>query len=243
MSNNTNQQQNATADEMTTERRLLLHEMADFTALYETVEDKLISREAALEEKIIANEVLLAEQLAKIQEVFAEFQAIMTEAGAARWRLAAENAQREGAAHLQSLQEVSNSIVQTVKEGCEQLGQTTTQTIAGITQATQSLPIEGFKQTVSQGCDRINTTATSAIEKISELIRYFHWKNLAIVFAVTLFVIFLTGLYDNDEWPWEIHAQAVKERVAGKVLIAAWPHLNFADQQDIVNASKKNPGL
>jgi hypothetical protein len=227
----------------TTQAHVLLHQIADFTALYETLEDKIISRENALEEKLATNETLLAEQLHHISAAFAEFQTIMTEAGAARWRIAAENAQREGKAHLQTLQQVSTNLVQTVKEGCEQLSQTTSQTIAGIAQATQTLPIKDFTQTIEQGCEQLKTTATSSIEKLAGLIRWFHWRNMAMALAVTLFVIFLAGLYENDEWPWQTHAQVVKERSAGQALVAAWPHLTPAEQQDIINASKKNLGL
>lgn len=235
----TNKTKSSISTELQTKQ--LLHEMANFVALYETLEDKLITRETALEDKLLANETLLAKQLIQIKSAFAEFQAIMTEAGAARWRIAAENALREGQSHLQALEETSVNVAQSIKEGCEQLDQATAQTIAGITEATKVLPIKEFTQLIEQGNTQLKTTATATLEKTTDLIRWFHWKNLAMILALSVFVIFITGLYSNDEWPWEIHQQVVKERGAGRALIAAWPQLTPAEQQDIVNLAKINP--
>lgn len=219
--------------------RNFFHEMADFIALYETLEEKFMARETAIEEKLLASETLLNKQLALIKGSLNDFQGIMTDAGAARWRIAAENALREGKSHLHALQQTTTGIVESIKDGCNQLEQTTQQTIAGMAATTKTLPIQNFKHVIEQGCIHLKATSNSAIQQISKLIRWLHWKNFTMTLIITLFVIFLAGLYESDKWPWEIHQQVANERNAGAVLLAAWPHLTPTEQQDIINDSKK----
>lgn len=218
---------------------LLLREIADFVALYETLEEKLIAREIALETKLITGEKLLAEQLAKIKTCFTSFQSIMTDAGAARWRIAAETAVREGSDHLRSLKDASFDLSRTFKEGCEQIERTATAAIRGIEESANSFQINDLKESAVRGCEQIKETSRLGIKRISKLIKSFHAKSLMMCIALTIFVIFLTGLYVNDEWPWEIHQQAAKERSAGRTLLAAWSSLTPGQQQEIINASKK----
>jgi len=220
--------------------RAMLREMADFIALYETIEEKLIAREIALEGKLVTGEKLLSEQLTKIKSSFSSFQAIMTEAGAARWRIAAESALREGKEHLSALQETSTDIIQAFKEGSEQLEKVANSAISGITEATGSFSAIDFTNTATKGCEQIKEASSSGIKRTTKLIKLFHVKNLFMCLVLTIFVIFLTGLYVNDEWPWEIHSQAAKERNAGQTLLAAWSYLTPAEQQNIIAASKKN---
>lgn len=222
--------------------RSLLRQMADFIALYETIEEKLVAREIALEGKLIAGEKLLAEQLAKIKESFVSFQAIMTDAGAARWRIAAENALKEGGQHIRELQETSVQINQALKQGCDAFEKAATDTIAGIAEAGNSFQALGFKEAVAKGCEQVKETSSIGIKRLSKFLKSFHLKSIVLSLTLTMFAVFLTGLYINNEWPWEIHMQASKERHAGQTLLAAWPHLTPAEQQDILNASKRDNG-
>lgn len=217
----------------------LLCEMADFIALYETIDEKLKARELALEEKLSMSEKLLAEQLANIRTSLLDFQAIMTESGAARWRVAADQALRDGSNHLKTLQDTSLEITQTIKEGCNQLEKVTNKTVNGLAKAANSFQSEGFKEVALQGCDKVRETTFGSIKRIARLIKSFYAKSIVTSLIITLFIIFMTGLYMNDEWPWEIHQTASKERSAGQTLLAAWSHLTPTEQQDILNASKK----
>lgn len=218
--------------------RRIFREMADFIALYETIDEKLTAREIALENKLIASEKALLEQLGQIKSVFKDFQSIMTEAGAARWRIAAENALHEGKQHLDNLTEVASNITQSIQDGCNNLNQTTSQSIAKFNLATNTFRAEEFKNSAYQGSELIKNTSISQINRALDLVKWFHWKNLTMAFVLTLFVVFLSGLYVGDEWPWELHSQAVKERSAGKTLLNAWPHLSLLQQQTILNDSK-----
>jgi hypothetical protein len=221
----------------------LLREIANFIALYETIEEKLTAKEIALEEKLIFAEKKLAEQLIYIRNSFAEFQAIMTEAGAARWRIAAENALREGKQHLKVLQDTTSEVTQALKQSSTELEKTTERTVSGISEAAHSFQAAEFTEAANRGCAQVKDATTSGLKQIYNIIKTIHIKNLGLSLAATLFAIAITGLYVNDEWPWEIHSQVAKERSAGITLISAWPHLNPTEQQDIINGSKqKNVG-
>lgn len=221
--------------------RGLMREMADFIALYETMEEKLVAREVALEGRLLEGERIITDQLARVKASFVDFQAIMTEAGAARWRIAAENALREGKQHLQTLQQTSLEVTHTLKDGCSQLEAAATQTIANVADAISSFQALGFKESAAKNCDQVKKISVTGIKRITRAIKSFHWKNFAISVIITLFIVFLSGLYINDEWPWEIHARAAKERSAGATLLAAWGNLSPSQQQEILIASKKAP--
>lgn len=219
--------------------RTILREMADFIALYETIEEKLVAREAALEEKLLMGEKLIAEQLAKIKTSFTSFQAIMSDSGAARWRIAAESALREGAEHIKVLQDSSFEVSQAFKEGYDRLEKITNTAVKNITDATNTFRAADFKEAAIEGSGQIKEISNTGIKRITKLIQTFHFKSFVASLFLTVFVVFLTGLYMNNEWPWEIHRQAAKERNAGQTLLAAWPRLTIAEQQNIINASKK----
>jgi polyhydroxyalkanoate synthesis regulator phasin len=166
----------------------------------------------------------------------------MTEAGAARWRIAAEKAFNEGKIHLETAQEISSEMIATLKQGSEQLEQAATKAITHLSEASSSFRTSQFKNAAANACDMIRNMASNQITKLAELIKWFHWKNLAMAIAVSLFITFLAGLYLNGEWPWDIHARVIKERNAGQMLLAAWPKLTPSEQQDIINGSKKAGG-
>lgn len=218
--------------------RRVFREMADFIALYETIDEKLTAREIALENKIATSEKALLEQLGQIKAVFKDFQSIMTEAGAARWRIAAENALNEGKQHLDNLTALGTNIAESIKTGCENLNQITSQSVTKINLATCTFRAEEFKNSAYQGTELIKNASIGQINRVVDLVKWFHWKNLTMAFVLSLFVVFISGLYVGDEWPWELHSQAVKERTAGKTLLNAWPHLTLAQQQEIISDGK-----
>lgn len=229
-------------DHITDHMQSLMREMANFVAMYETIDEKLIAREIALESKIISSEQLLLSQLNYVKNAFNDFHSIMTEAGAARWRIAAENALRDGTQHLHNLQETTSEISQTLRDGSEQFGIVANQTVKGLTDAASTFHADRFKEAASIGCVQIKEFSVSQIKRITKLVSYFHLKNVFLSLGLTLFVIFLTGLYINDEWPWESHQQVAKEREAGKTLLAAWSYLSPQEQQDIISSGKKARG-
>lgn len=217
----------------------IFREMADFMALYENIEEKIIAREIALESKLVSSEKSLAEQLTKIKESFSCFESIMTEAGAARWRIAAENAVRQGNEHLQILKNVSSASAQTFVEGCDRFERIASKSLTKLTEVSHSIPTADFQLAAKTGCKQLKKTSLSGIKRVSKLVTNLHLKSFILATLMTIFVIFVTGLYVNDEWPWEIHSQVTKERNIGRALLAAWPYLSPLEQEDIINSSKR----
>jgi thiol:disulfide interchange protein len=221
----------------------LLRELADFNAIYETVQEKLKAREFALEQKLAAAGQQLSNQLNEIQRSLEKFASFMTEEGAARSRMAIKQAKEEAQASLQALTSSCEDIKQTMDETETRLEHTVTQTLTRVANITQSFPAAEFKQVTQESCDEIKKTSNSAIKQIANFAKQFHRKNLIMAFVLTLFMAFILGLYLNGEWPWEIHSQVLKERNAGRALLTAWPKLTPAVQQAIINAAKRNPSV
>ena len=44
----------------------------------------------------------------------------------------------------------------------------------------------------------------------------------------------ITGLYLDDEWPWEAHSEVVQQRNLALSVEKTWPILSLADQQNIL---------
>lgn len=220
--------------------RGLNREMAEFIALYETIEDKIVAREIALEEKLHKGDKLLSEQLNKIKATFHTFEALMSEAGAARWRIAAENALREGNEHLHVLQRTTHEALHTFQTGTSEFEKIATKSLHDFSEAMNVFQASDIQEAAKLGCKQIKKSSLTGIKRISKLIATFHWKNLSLSILITIFVMLGTSLYVNAEWPWEIHSQAAQERNAGKILLDAWPHLSSIEQQVILNSSKKD---
>lgn len=224
----------------TNEIQHLLREMANFIALYETIEAKIMARESAIENKILLTEKVVTHQLDIINASLADFKGLMTEAGATRWETTAQNILNQGQTHLAILRAISNDASKTLQENINQLHQASIQANDKMTFASKTFRTDEFKQITTESCNKIKTAANTAIRTVVNLIKNFHWKNIAMIFTLTLLVIFTTGLYINAEWPWEIHQDVVNERKAGKILLNAWPYLNSAEQQHINNIAKRH---
>jgi len=219
----------------------ILREVADFNAIYETLQEKLKARESALEQKLTSAGQHLSSQLAEIQRALESFAGFMTEEGAARNRMSIKHASDETQAGLHALKATCDDIKKAVEDTEARLEHTVNQTLTHVTEITQSFPAAEFKQVAQQSCNDIKTATHGAIKQMAGHIKLFHRKNLVMAFVLTLFMAFILGLYLNGEWPWEIHQQVLKERSAGRALLTAWPKLTPSEQQAIINAANRNP--
>lgn len=223
--------------------RHLLIQIADFSALFEAVEEKLIKRSNDIKEKIDNTESQLLKQLTQIQTTLANFESMMTQEGAARWRIAAKTAKQDAELYLQTLQQTCGEICSFLHKNSENLKHSAQQTLDQITNIAKIFPTADFKQITTTSCQQIKTTSFSIMQQTSSLIKKIHSKNLIMAISLTLLIAFNIGLYLTDEWPWEIHKQVVKERLAGRTLLAAWPQLSSDEKQDIMMAAKKSAAL
>lgn len=214
--------------------RQVLHKMADFIALFEASEEKLVAREQALETKLSQSERIIHEQLTNIRGTLRDFQEIMSETGAARWRIAAESALKEGKEHLKTIQQTCADFNSLTKDTCERLDRAASYTVKNITHVVSSFSAEDFRRMTTDNSNQVMHTCTSAIKKINSVIAWFSLRNAALVFSITLVVSIVIGLYLDDEWPWESHSKIVEQRTLAQAVINSWSHLSQDDQQRIL---------
>lgn len=227
----------AQLDEMDVAKlRQVLNRMADFIALFETTEEKMRDREQTLQNNMTSCERFVNSQLEKVQTVIRDFQSIMTETGAARWRVAAEGALKEGKDHLKEIQKVTNEFLGQTRDTCERLDRATSYTVKSISQAVSTFDPEEIRQLTNESTAQIKQSCNSTLQRVTNIIRWFHWKNLGMVLTMTLIVTMVTGLYLNDEWPWETHYQVKQQRTLAKAVTVAWPELTASDKNNIIHS-------
>lgn len=202
--------------------------------------DVLPSREKHLDAHLTLSEKFLNEQVEKINALMKELQNLMTEANAARMRLSLQESLKVGEAQLSALKKL-NTETQSLMEGsCTRFEKTSNATVKNVNEAIHAFKIDDFKYFIEESYEQVKNNSTQTVEEISNILRWFHWKNLALALGLSLVVAVLLGLYINAEWPWEIHQSVVKERAAGKALMNAWPHLGKADQAFLQDKILKN---
>jgi len=214
-----------------------LNKIAEFVALFECAEEKLHVQEKKLDERISNNERAVGQQLSQIKSVLNDFQEIMTETGAARWRAAAEQSLQAGQAHLDNIRMATDEFIRKAKQNYKKLDKTAEYTVKGISKAVSSFRVDDFQHMTNDAVTQIQETCDSTLEKINGIVRWFHWRNIGILFAMTLVVSMVFGLYLNDEWPWEAHRDVMEQRHLAHALVSAWPHLSKIDQQTILSSS------
>ena len=218
----------------TEQLRQLIQRMGEFIALYEAAEEKLRQRESILETRMTSHESYVNEQLEQIHQAVTTFENIMTEAGVARWRLAAEDALRQGQTHLKSLENSSEEFRQLSNDTCDRLERATSYAIKGVSDAVSSFRVADFKQLTQDSCDRVEQAAMGAVKNISQVSQWFYWKKSILVFTVALLVAMIMGLYINGEWPWQDHQKIMHEREVGKAAMHVWSELSRRDKRRIL---------
>ncbi len=220
--------------------RNTLHKIADFVALFESAEEKLTQRENAFNERLKSSERHVDEQLIKIKSALADFQDIMTEAGAARWRIAAEQSMQKNEEYLRNIRYATDEFIRCTDESYQKLNKATDYTVKGLSKAIHSFRMDDFQNVTTNSVDMVRNACEKSVRKATEIIRWFHWRNVALVFSMTLVVTMVSGLYMNDEWPWESHQQVMQQRQLAKAVEAAWPHLSVLDQQEILHTATQS---
>lgn len=220
----------------------LSSQITELLASYELAADRMRAREKEVEQRLTNADQFLNEQLEKVNALMADLRETMTEAGAARSRLAAKEALKLGEAQIETLRKMTNETNQTLRESCERFDRTVNTSAKNIQEAVNAFNIDEFKSYAEKSCVEIKDTAAIAMDKVTDVLKWFHWKNITLATGLSLMVAVCMGLYINDEWPWEMHGNVVKQRTAGQALMTAWPALNKTDQnyleQNILKLSK-----
>lgn len=92
-----------------------------------------------------------------------------------------------------------------------------------------------FHRIASESCDHVERVARDAVYKSNKLLNSVQLRFGFVATLITLLTAFIVVFYLSDELPWEMHHQAMEERQAGKVLLQAWPNLNQAEKNKILN--------
>ena len=219
----------------------LLARLGEFLALFEEAESKLEDRERQLQVQIEHYEQRLQQSLETIQGSLAECERVMTETGVARWRLAAEQAVSQGEAQVQALQSINEEFRVLSHQSCDRLEQASHYAVKSMGDIVTSFRQADFKSVADGCCDRIEKLTNKSITKINELMRWVYWKKIFLVFAFSSLVAVITGLYINDEWPWEDHAEVMHERDLGQAASHAWQQLSAKDKAMIMQHMKHKP--
>ena len=216
----------------------LNHDIAEFTALYETALENMAAREQASRNYLNESMQSFNEQISHIRAVLSDFEDIMTQAGAARWRLAAESAMRQGEQHAHTIAQATKHLQQVINQSCGRIDQVTIGAASRVADAAKSLRIEDMKRLTEESTQKVNRLSNHAIQRLQRSIKYLHWEKFAIAVSVALVVGIVGGLFMNDELPWETHKKVALERSLGQTLIKAWPNLSDAERQHIQQATR-----
>jgi len=210
-------------------------QITEFLASARTAHESLLVRQKMLEQKLAASEHFVDSEINKIQSVVTYFQDVLSGAGAQEWRSAAEAVHKEGKQQAQLLQGVVTDARKSLKETCTHLDNASSQLVKGLSKTLSNLRTVELEQLADDSAQEVKNFAHTATKQMVEVSRWFYWKNLLLVLFLSFVVVLLTGLFIDDEWPWESHKAAVKERVAGQALLEAWPQLSLVDQQRIMS--------
>lgn len=213
----------------------LEEQVGELIAAYEIAMDRLAQREKALEIQFQSSDKFLNEQMEKITNLMSDLGEIITEAGAARWRLSAQDALRLGDLQLSTVKKLSEETKNLLTESCLRFERTSQSTIKNVQEAVSMFKVDEFKAYTEQCCEEVRKNSSAAVQKINEIFSWFQWKNMALVLGLSIIAAVVIGLYIDDEWPWELHDKVVKERAAGQALMNAWPHLSEVDHQYLEN--------
>lgn len=172
-----------------------------------------------------SNNAQFTEQLRAIRKTLDDFEAIMTQAGAARWRLQAEHAAREGKEHLKQIEAATKHLKEEVAQHCESIEEVSGKAVTRIQQSVSAVKPEEFHAIYEQSHRKLLRTAEETMGQVGRVARWFHWEKVILALFVALLTAFSTSLFLIDELPWETHQRAQKERMAGQMLLKAWPSL------------------
>lgn len=210
----------------------ILQDIANFIALYEQADDKLKARQQEIDNSIQLFKRDVEQELQNIKLTVTELTEVMTAAGAARWRMAAEKALQEGEQHLNGIKDATKTYQKLVDDSISRLDNVSVSTEKRINKALHQLNednfsvVDEFKRKTQEAYERVDAVASGATQKIARLLKWMRWDRFAIAIIAALVSSLLTSMYVNAEWPWESNESSYKERLIGATLLTVWPSLN-----------------
>lgn len=228
----------------------LLRHTGEFIAYFELAETKMTEWRHDIEQQAHTHQHKAQQQLQNLHNELDALQEVLTQAGLARFRLAAEKTLEQGEEHIESLHKTSEVLlsdinekhqdfIKLMEENIAQIQQYTTLAIESVDSQLKHYDAQLFRRVASESCEQVERVATNAINKSERLLRSFQWRSITMALITTVFTSFAIGLYLSNEFPWEIHQHAMNEREAGKALINAWPALTQEEKAKIVSSQTR----
>lgn len=219
----------------------MLQDLANFMALYEQSDDRFKIRKEEMDQQLATMRTELQSQIDQIRTILTDMNEIMTAAGVARWRLAAEQTMKLGDEHLASIKEACNVYKKLAEDSVSRLEHISVATEKKINGALHKLTNENsslvtdFRHKAEQSYQELEQAASGSISTVKQLLRWLKFDRIATAVIAALLSAFLTSVYVNAEWPWESFHKAERERMIGKSLIAVWPTLTPNKQMELNN--------
>lgn len=210
-------------------------EVIEFIATAQNAHQQIIAREKLLQQRMVESEQHISNELQKIHNTIVDLQEILDNASAKEWRTATQALYQEGRQETQHLQDTIGEIRKYVKDTCVHMDSAASQMVKGLSKTLKGLHTAELEQLAEDGSQEVKITGRTAVQQIISVGQWFHWKNLVLIFALTLIAAISTEMFVDDEFPWETHKIVSKERVAGSAVLKAWPQLSYADQSQILN--------
>lgn len=185
--------------------------ISEFLNSVKTAKENLRLRQELLEKKLAASEKFIDVEISKIHHLVNYFQTILDHTGAQSWHSAAEALQKEGKEQVDILQSSLAEIKKSFQANSLHLEATSHQVVKSLTKNLNILNMGEIEQLAEDNSREVQTVARLTTSKLMEISRWFHWRNLMFVIFLSLFVVLLTGLLIDDEWPWQLHSNPARE--------------------------------
>jgi|GEM_PF-3942856 len=198
------------------------------------VKQHLEAWEKAIDAKLTAAEQSIDKQLMQIQILISQFNRTLQSTNNQEWQRAANSIHAESKQQTMMMQEAYVDLKKATKEIHTRVERTTHQITKSLNNTMQGLHAGELQQLVEDSAADVKNFATATTAQVEQIVKWFHWKNLGVVFLLSLVVTLLVSLYIDDEWPWEAHKTVVKQRLAGQAVLTAWPQLTRLDRQLIM---------
>ncbi|WP_058443180.1 hypothetical protein [Legionella brunensis] len=236
-------------DQDITKLKELLRHTGEFIAYFELAETKMLEWRHDIEQQAQIQQNKSQQQLQNLHNELDALQEVLTQAGIARFRLTAEKALKQGEEHVNHVQKISQQLLedmtnkhqelsQLLEKGLNQIEQYTVRAIERLDEHFTQYDVHHFRRIANESCEQVERVAHNAVIKSQGLLGRFQWRAASLALLTTIFTAFAIGFYVSNEFPWEIHQQAINEREAGKVLMKAWPSLTQEEKAKILNSHK-----
>lgn len=227
-----------TIEVQSTKYQALIKQLAEFIALFETAADKIEQHDVVTGKRLASVEAQFNRQVESIKDNLVDFKDLLSETGIARWRIAAEQALKEGKDHLAQLQQASQVLLGEIENGVERFEQMQKSTVVKINEATKMIGLNELRQATIQYSDSLRKHTHDIVDRLDRSTSWFFWQRMLAVAAVAVVASLTTSYIITSQAPWESSKMVATERQAGRVLLRAWPKLSKTDQNYLRQLSR-----